>query len=113
MIQFLLAEHGRKLGYQLDDAVGFLPHSWDPTDPRDAITQHDSRPNPGGPWSKAMLKGWELTHATGALKYPGDRPMLPIALAELPLTCQTIYVYPGAWVCIKSPDDSFAVDRRD
>lgn len=103
-------------GMSLEDAVGFLPHSWDASDPRPALVQHDSRPNPGGPWHKEMLKGWRWSPDDHGLRYPGDPAMFPLATATLPLSGEMIFVYPGAWVAIVKTGTNpvlIAVDRRD
>ncbi len=90
------------------DALGYIPHFLVPEDTRPAKEQFTERYIYGG-WSK--FEGHTLNLKTMALKYPGDPPMLPLAVAEL--GHEKIYVYPHAWVLILQPDGSFEVARLD
>lgn len=96
----------------LDEAVGFLPHYWDATDPTPAVAQHDAMSPPGGPWSD-FSNGFRYDPVTEALQYPGDPDLLPLAFAVLPLSRERILVYPSAWVAIVQDDGTYTVDRRD
>lgn len=113
MIHFTLTDQGRKYTGRVSDVVGALPLCWDPSDARDAITQHDERQMGNGPWSDILSAKWKFDPADRSLKYPGDRKMLPLAEAKLPLTDEVILVYQHAWVAIIQSDGSFTVDRRD
>lgn len=117
MIQFKLTEAGSRYTGRVTDFVGFLPHCWDPTDPRDAITQHDERQMGNGPWVESFPSKWKFDPETRKLRYPGDPSMEPLAEAHLPLTGETILVYQHAWVAIVQQHDdgswSVSVDRRD
>jgi hypothetical protein len=116
MIDFTRTQHHPEIS--LDEAVGILPHFWDPADPRKAIEQHDTLRPPGGPWSDFSSK-WTYDPATEAVQYgdpseeDADPALLPLAYAILPLSRERIVVYPHAWVMILQDDGSFTIDRRD
>lgn len=115
MITFNRTEHYPHIA--LRDAVGALPLCWDASDPRGAIAQHDERQMGNGPWSNfntgPASSRFTFHREDGALRYPGDPDLLPLAWAELPITGEKIYVYPHAWVAIVQSSGVFSVDRRD
>lgn len=110
MIRFAKTEHAPK-EYDVTDIVGARILCWDANDPRPAIEQHDERQMGNGAWSD--FKGFKFDPEKHTLNYSGDPALKPWAVADLPLTAQTIYVYQSAWVCIVDNDGSFTVDRRD
>jgi len=91
------------------DPLGYIPHFLvdDGDNTRPAKDQFN-RYYIGG-WCK--MKGFTLNLKTMSLKYPGDPPMLPLAVAEL--GHEKVYVYPHAWVLILQPDGQFEVARLD
>ena len=89
------------------DSLGYIPRFLVSDDPRPARVQFDQ--SYLGGWYK--MEGFTLNPKTMSLKYPGDPPLLPLAVAELGY--EKIYVYPHAWVLILQPDGSFEVSRLD
>jgi hypothetical protein len=121
MLEFKPTKHLRA-GYPLEAVVGVLPLCWDPADPRPALEQHDERQMGNGPWDNfnshpGRKDKFTFDPETGALSYPEDPDMLPLAEATLPLTGEKIYVYESAWVAIVSPGGmgtgTVSIDRRD
>jgi hypothetical protein len=88
------------------DTLGLIPHFLDEDDQRPAKKQFNAKYISG--W--LPMKGFRLRN-DGALCYPGDPPLEP--LAETRLRDETIRVYQFAWVCIAQPDGSFEVARLD
>ena len=89
------------------DMAGFLPYIFDEDDPRPAKEQANENYVAG--WNP--FNGFTLDDLSGELTYPGDPPMLPLAVAAL--RSEHIYLYPHAWVLIKQPDKSYEVSRMD
>src|SRR5215472_3957310 len=89
------------------DWLGFIPTFIREDDEREAAAQFNERYVWGG-WMP--FKGFTAT-ASGALKYPGDPLMRPVAYAKL--RHELIRVYPHAWVAIFQEDGRFEVCRMD
>ncbi len=92
-----------------DEYLGFIPSFLSSEDSRCAAEQIDQN----------YISGWRPTGTSskfehrgeGALKYPGDPVMKPIAKAQL--RHETIYFYEHEWLAIFQPDGSFEIDRLD
>jgi hypothetical protein len=87
--------------------LGFLPAFLSEDDPRPAAEQIDINYQHGGGWQS--FKGFERIDT--CLQYPGDPPMMPVAMTQL--RDERIFVYPYSWVMVLQPDDSFDVARID
>jgi hypothetical protein len=83
------------------------------TDDRPAAVQIDERYIGGWKPNPRMNARWKLTGTKPdyRLKYPGDPPSEAISVGEL--GCETIVMFPSAFVAIVQPDGSWAVDRLD
>jgi len=89
--------------------LGCLPGFLSESDPRPAAEQLNENYGHGGGWHP--LSGWRFDPVDLSIRYPGDPPYVPIAVANL--RQEKILVYPGAWVLIVQPDGSFEVARMD
>jgi hypothetical protein len=92
-----------------EDQIGMIPFWVDPADKRPAKEQLHEHYAHGGGWDPQP--GFTLNQKTGALKYPGDPPLLP--LAALRLRDELIAIYPYGYVCIMQPDGKFEACRMD
>lgn len=90
----------------LIDGLGDIPYLFSTDDGRPLITQINERYRGG--WDP--LPGFTLIDGS-SLKYPGDPLMNPFA--SLDVRDETLYVYPGAWVCVLRADRTFEVARLD
>jgi hypothetical protein len=88
--------------------LGIIPEFFSENDPRPAREQAQDNYAHGGGWDR--FDGFRML-ANGALQYPGDPPMHP--LAEARLRDEVIRFYNSAWVAIVQPDGSFEVSRMD
>jgi hypothetical protein len=93
---------------QMWDALGYIPDFLDINNPKTAIEQFDIAYKHGGGWSN--FQGFTLLDNM-RIRYPGDNPLKPFAMATF--RDQEIYVYPGPWVMVKSSDGSFQISRMD
>lgn len=92
------------------DMVGIIPEMLDENDPRPAREQFDTNYQHGGGWMP--FHGHTLVPEDKfKLCYPGDPPLLPVALIRL--RHERIVIYPHAWVVILQPDNTFEVARMD
>lgn len=89
------------------ESLGLIPYFFSENSPLSAAQQVDENYSYGG-WDP--FKGFKMLEG-GALKYPGDPLMRPIARAQL--RDETIYIYQHAWVAIVQPDGQFEVSRID
>lgn len=89
--------------------LGIIPHFLVEADPRPAAEQFEDRYAHGGGWRP--MDGWTVG-PVGELKYTGEQPMAPIAIATLH-DVEIIRLYPNAWVTITQVDGSFEVGRMD
>ena len=96
-------------GHSVWDNLGFLPTFLDPNDPRSAVVQLDANYQHGGGWQAASA--FTLDPETMELKYPGDPPLRPVAVAFL--RSEQIYVYPYSFVAVVQPDGKFEAARMD
>jgi hypothetical protein len=87
--------------------LGFIPSFLDEQDPRRAREQLDAHYNMGGGWSSKPHR----VDDQGVMHYPGDPPLLPIAVTGLHR--EQVFVYPLGYVSIVQPDGSFVVQRMD
>jgi hypothetical protein len=90
------------------EAVGIIPHFLEEEDPRPVREQFNERYAHGGGWRP--LTGHKMDE-DGAIKYPGDPRMNP--LAAIQLRDETILVYEYGWVAIVQLDGSYEVARMD
>jgi len=88
--------------------LGLLPMMLSEYDPRPAREQFDANYQHGGGWDP--MKGFTL-HDGNSLSYPGDPPLIPLAITKL--RDELIVFYQYSWVAIIQPDRSFEVCRMD
>lgn len=94
------------------EMAGLLPSFFSPSDPRPAAEQLNEAYAHGGGWQPQSK--WKCTNIlTKSMKYPGDRAITPIARAQLPITQETILLYPHSCVAIFQKDHSFEMGRVD
>ena len=90
--------------------LGFL---WDiliPDDQRPVREQLDDRYAHGGGYRP--FKGFTLDRRSMTLRYPGDPPFKPAAMALFGQ--EQVYFYPqGSWLLILQPNGDFDVTRVD
>jgi hypothetical protein len=91
------------------DLLGYLPGFISEDDDRPLAVQLDASYQHGGGWRP--MQGWEFNKGSGTLHYPGDDPLLPIAMTKV--GDETMLVYRYAWVVIAQKDGSFEVCRMD
>lgn len=89
------------------EMLGYIPMFLSANDPRPAREQFDKNYVHGG-WQP--FHGFTM-RADGALCYPGDPPLPP--LAETTLRDETIRFHDCAWVVILQADGSWEVARLD
>jgi hypothetical protein len=91
------------------DLVGYLPTFASESDPRKVAEQFNETYAHGGGWSP--MQGWNFEPQSGAITYPGDPPLHPVAA----MMCrdELILVYEHAWVAIVQEDRSFEIARMD
>ena len=94
------------------DLLGFLPMILRPEDPRPAKEQLADRYSHGGGYSPFGKDQWTLSPDM-VLKFPGDPAMKPIAALRLPLSQETVVLYPHQMAMIRQDDLSFEVMRLD
>jgi hypothetical protein len=87
--------------------LGYLPQFLDDADPRPAKEQFNERYQWGG-WQP--FGDWKMA-PNGALTYPGDPPLNPLAVTVL--RQEVIMFYPHSVVAILQPDGTFEVARLD
>ena len=95
---------------KLDPGVdlGFLPELISDRDPRPAAKQLDETYAHGGGWDP--LPGFKLG-PNYSLKYPGDPPLRPLAMAKL--RDEKLVFYHHSYLAVFQPDGSFEVSRVD
>lgn len=89
--------------------LGMIPSFLLTSDPRPAAEQIDDRYRHGGGWTP--VPKFRLAPDTGILSYPGDPPLVPIAMTKL--REEVIYFYDHSWLAILQPDGSSEVSRLD
>jgi hypothetical protein len=89
--------------------LGYLPGFLDLADERKAAVQLNERYVHGG-WRPFGQDKFKLS-ASNMLRYPGDPPLKPIAMAML--RDEMILLYQSDIVVIVQPDRSFEVARMD
>jgi hypothetical protein len=98
--------------------LGFLPSFLSEKDPRPAREQIASNYAHGGGWNP--MKGFRYTPRPmkdprlwmlGTLKYPGDPPLVPRAMALL--RKERLILYDHDFLMILQDDDSYEVSRVD
>jgi len=98
-------------GTTAGDLLGFLPEILRPEDPRPAREQLADRYAHGGGWSPFGKGQWTLGENM-VLKFPGDPAMKPLAALPLPLSKETVVLYPHQMVVVIGLH-SFEVVRLD
>lgn len=91
-----------------EEHLGLIPHFFVESDTRPAREQIDDRYRHGGGFFP--INGFKH-QGGGAIKYPGDPVMKPIA--EATLHDEHIYLYEYGWCMILQPDGSFEVCGMD
>lgn len=110
MIDFKLTDIGKKHYSDVYDVVGDIKYFASEENTEESLVeQFDRMYSHGGGWNP--LDGFELNKDTGAIKYPGDPEMPPLATAKF--RNQTVNVYQYAFVAIIEEDGSFEVARMD
>lgn len=89
-------------------ALGELPEFARTDDSTPLSEQLDANYRHGGGWRH--FNGFAL-YGDNTIKYPGDAPLKPFAVAEF--RDQKVFAYPGPWILIKEPDGSFEICRMD
>jgi hypothetical protein len=87
--------------------LGFLTDIIDDSDSRPVKEQVNEKYAYGGGWRP--LPGFRLDGLE--LSYPGDPPMMPVAMAQL--RDEQVMLYPHDWVLVVQPDGSFECSRMD
>jgi len=87
-------------GTTAGDLLGFLPEILRPEDPRPASEQLADRYSHGGGYSPFGRDQWTLDLDTLVLKFPGDPAMKPVAGLRLPLSKETVLLYPHQMAAI-------------
>jgi hypothetical protein len=87
--------------------LGYIPQWLDDNDPRDARAQLNSGYVFGG-WSP--MDGFKLTE-TNCLTYPGDPPLVPLAMTML--RDELICFYDHSWIAVIQQDRTFEACRMD
>lgn len=103
----IIAKPARKYHHEL---LGLLPFIFREDDPRPAAEQANERYAHGGGWQP--FGGFTLGQEDEIL-YPGDTAFRPFARLRLPLSSETILVYPYSWVVVKNDDGGWEVCRMD
>jgi hypothetical protein len=80
-------------------------------DPRPVADQINDRYSHGGGWFPYGQGQWTRNPETGALKYPGDPAMPP--LASIRVNDELVVLYDHALICVVQPDGTFLVSRMD
>lgn len=92
------------------DLLGLLPIIFNAHDPRPAAAQANERYAHGGGWQP--FGGFTLGPEDEIL-YPGDPAFRPFARLRLPLSSETVLVYPYSWVVVKNDNGGWEVCRMD
>ena len=87
--------------------LGYLPGFLSEDDERSAAEQYNE--NYIGGWRPQP--DWKFNPETLVVRYPGDPPMRPFAMAML--RNERILFYPHAYVMVLQDDDTFAMARMD
>lgn len=90
-------------------SLGFLPDILREDDPRPVKDQLEDRYAHGGGWRP--IKGFKM-RAGHVLRYPGDRPFRPSAIAQFGDE-KVIFYRAGSLLAVIQPDKSFEVTRVD
>lgn len=103
----VVATFGDPLG-----VAGFLPDIFDQSDHRPAREQADDRYGFAGGWRP--ISGFTFRKNDGAILYPGDPPLLPVAYTGLPFTKELLVLYPAGFIAkfIISEQDASGYDLR-
>jgi hypothetical protein len=91
--------------------LGFLPGMLDDGNPAPAREQLDRGYQHGGGWRPFQGHTLTLSLKGPSLVYPGDPPMLALAMTRL--RDETIVLFQHDWVAIIQKDRSFEVCRMD
>ena len=119
MIEFKMLHPSMKPDY-----LGLVPFFLNENDPRSAREQINDNYQHGGGWRsiekfklvkpvtdlERQISPYRVARSL-ILKYPGDPPLKPLAVAQL--RDETIVLYDGAFLAIFQPDYSFEVARID
>jgi len=87
--------------------LGLIPTFLDEHDERSATEQFAEKYIGG--WNP--MDSWRLSRDGMTLRYPGDPPMMPIAICKL--RDEAIWLYPYAWVMVVKPNGDYEVSRMD
>jgi len=94
------------------EILGLLPDIFRADDPRPGKQQVNERYQHGGGWQKQDK--WKFNRKTKAITFPGDAPLMPLALTGLPLSQEVVALYPHGYVIIVHDDNgTFEVARMD
>lgn len=91
------------------DVLGIIPLMLNVHDERSAREQLHSGYLHGGGWHH--FEGFTFYPETKEIRYPGDPPYQPIAIARL--RDEAIILYPHAWVMVLQKDGTFEISRMD
>lgn len=94
------------------ELLGLLPFIFREDDPRPAAEQANDRYAHGGGWRP--FEGFAYDPSDHSLTYPGDPAYRPFAKLRLPLSSETLLVYPYSWVAVlKDGEDVPQICRMD
>jgi hypothetical protein len=89
------------------DLLGYLPFFLSEEDPRSAAAQLDENYAHGGGWHPQ--DGFTFDPVSWVIRYPGDPPHRPLAIARL--RDELLLFYPYEYLAIVQPDGSFEIAR--
>lgn len=89
--------------------LGFLPDLISDQDPRPVAEQLQDTYRHGGGWNPQS--GFTFKQETGALSYPGDPVMKPLALSNC--RDEMLLFYPYSYLLVLQQDGNFEVARVD
>jgi len=104
----MIAFKGLSPHFNSEYHLGWIPTFLNENDPDPAWRQIDKNYGHGGGWNPQ--NGFRMT-ASRSLLYPGDPPMVALAVAQL--REEKIYVYDYGYVAILQPDGLYEVARVD
>lgn len=93
--------------------AGMIPMFLNPENPEKAAVQLDFHYQHGGGWQP--MEGWTSVGDSGwTIQYPGDEPLEPYVLIEVPLTGEFVLVYDYGFVAVfQAGSRDFEVARMD
>jgi hypothetical protein len=94
-----------------DRHLGLLADIFRSDDPRPAKEQANDRYRHGGGWHNQPR--WTFNRETKEMVFPGDAPLMPLAITILPKTKEIVALYPHDYIAIVQADGTFEMCRMD